>query len=237
VARRFVTLLVLLLAIASSSCRSTSSGTLVFRFDFTAGAQGWVAGFADHHPGDDAFLELTSDYRALPAPLGPGSALFISGNNHTDDLFMFFTREVRGLTPGARYRVTSDVRFATNVPQGCGGVGGSPGESVWLKAGASTTEPRTIVDGEGWLRLTADKGNQAVGGKDLVVLGTIENSRPCELSALVWEVKTLKSATGESEVTASPDGAVWLVAGTDSGFEATTSLFYTSIAITLEPTF
>ena len=230
---RFVALLVLL--VSSSSCRSSPSGTLAFSFDFAAGPQGWTAGFADHRPGDDAFLELVSDYRALPAPLGPASALFISGNNHTDDLFMFFKREARGLTRGARYRVTSEVRIATNVPRGCGGVGGSPGESVWLKAGASTSEPLTIVDGNGTLRLTVDNGNQAVGGADLVVLGTIENSRPCELSALVWEMKTLKSQPGQSTVTASPDGTVWLAVGTDSGFEATTSLFYTAVSITLEP--
>src|SRR5262245_5494661 len=116
-------------------CRSSSpSGAVTFTYDFAAGPQAWTAGFADHHPGDDAFLELVSDYRALPAPLGPGSALYISGNNHTDDLFMFFAREVRGLSPRAQYRVTSEVRIATSIPKGCGGVGGSPGESVFLKA-------------------------------------------------------------------------------------------------------
>src|SRR5262245_6346835 len=85
------------LVLAGAGCKSRADRPMTFAYDFSRGPQGWTAGFADYHPGEESFLELASDYRPLPSPLGPDSALFISGNNHTDDLFMFFTREVTGL--------------------------------------------------------------------------------------------------------------------------------------------
>ncbi len=45
------------------------------------------------------------------------------------------------------------------------GIGGSPGESVYVKAGATTEEPLIIEDSDGWLRMNIDKGNQAGEGQ------------------------------------------------------------------------
>ncbi|MCK5181838.1 MAG: hypothetical protein KAQ73_04800, partial [Dehalococcoidia bacterium] len=36
-------------------------------------------------------------------------------------------------------------------------------------------------------------------------------------------------------VTASPDGELWLLVGTDSGFEGLTGIYYQSIEVTLKP--
>ncbi len=100
-----------------------------FAFDFHLGPQGFTAGFADYPPAHAAIYELTADYRALPAPLEPHSALFLSGVNRSDDLFMFFKGPVGGLRPGALYGVTVGLEIATSTPAGCVGVGGAPGES------------------------------------------------------------------------------------------------------------
>jgi hypothetical protein len=207
--------------------------SVAFTFDFAAGPQGWVAGFADFRPGEEAFLELDSGYRPLPPPLdGTRSALFISGNNHTDDLRMFYKRRVTLPASSTRYTAAFEVEFATNVPKGCGGVGGSPGESVWLKAGASGAEPVTAVQ-DGTLRLSMDIGAQANDGTEGVVLGTIENSVPCEVRDGVivqrWELETRRSGQKVVHVRSAADGGVWLLVGTDSGFEATTSLYYTRV--------
>src|SRR6202008_3825210 len=109
--------------------------------------QAWVGGFADYPVGQDASFELVADYRALRAEVGPGSALFISGNNHSDDLFMFYKRRVDGFIPGHVYRLRFGVVIGTEAPHGCTGIGGAPGESVWLKAGASTIEPMAVNQG------------------------------------------------------------------------------------------
>jgi hypothetical protein len=206
-------------------------------FNFAAGPQEWIAGFADYPAGQEAFMELDSAYKPLAAELGSGRwALFISGNNHSDDLFMFFKRRLSGLKPATTYSATFAVEIATNVPRGCGGAGGSPGASVYLKAGSSTAEPRVVPDGLGTLRLTIDKGNQATGGSNAVVLGNIENSLPCTAEndvARKWELKQLSSRSNAINVETDSDGGLWLLMGTDSGFEATTSLYYTTFHVTL----
>lgn len=233
-------LLVNLVALASLQCRNpVSPEAVTFEFDFAGGAQGWVAGFADYPAGQNAFYELVADHRPLPPSLAARSALYISGNNHSDDLFMFYQRRVAGLRGGARYEAQVDVEIATDVPAGCGGVGGSPGESVFVKAGIAGSEPTVANDGSGSVRLVNfDKGNQGTGGRDALVLGTIANSRPCEIrdGQIVrhWELKSLRTPAPLAFRTGD-QGAAWMLVGTDSGFEATTSLYYTRIVATVRP--
>ena len=138
---------VLLLLFVLPGCSGSTSGEEVL-IDFTLGPQGWIAGFSDYPVGQERFYELDSGYLPLPPPLGAmGSALFISGNNHSDDLFMFYKGKIGGLEPGRAYRASFTVEIATSVPQGCAGIGGSPGESVYLKAGASQVEPAAVNTG------------------------------------------------------------------------------------------
>ena len=71
------------------------------------------------------------------------------------------------------YTVTVSLDVGTNVPAGSFGIGGSPGESVYVKAGASTVEPTVAQDSGGWLRINIDKGNQASEGADMINLGNV----------------------------------------------------------------
>jgi hypothetical protein len=224
---------VLAAAAACGSSTPSPGGSQTFTFVFSAGPQSWTAGFADYPAGQEAFYELSSGYQPLPAPLGPGaSAWFLSGNNHSDDLFMFLKRRVTGLRADAAYTISFTVEIASDVPRGCGGVGGQPGESVHVKAGAAAAEPRTQPDASGHLRLTVDQGNQANDGRDAVVLGTIDNSVVCG-NAPRWELKPLQSRAGALTARTDRDGALWLFTGTDSGFEGRTSIYITRFVATL----
>jgi hypothetical protein len=197
-------------------------------FDFSDGTQGWTAGFADYPPGNESFYELASGYRRLPAPLNSRSGFLVSGSNHSDDLFMYIKRRVDGFEPNTNYQVSFVVEFATDVPTGCGGVGGSPGESVFVKAGASSLEPTTFVDQLGWLRMNIDKGNQANSGANAIVIGNVANSTQCEQNIRRYEIKQLRTPRAVL-VTTDGSGSAWLLVGTDSGFEAVTTLYYTRI--------
>ena len=206
---------------------------LAFTVDFHRGPQGFIAGFADYPPADAEIYELTSDYRRLPPPLESRSALFISGVNRSDDLFMFFKGPVSGLLPGARYQVTVGVEIATDTPAGCVGVGGAPGESVWIKAGVTAVEPFAVPDGS-YLRMNVDVGNQSRGGSQAVVLGDIANSRSCE-QASRWERKSFQGRTTPTPISVPPDGRAWLLFGADSGFESRTSIYFTRARVTFTP--
>lgn len=198
-----------------------------FLFDFAQNAEGWTGDFADYPVGEEEFYELEFGHDTLPEPLDQNQmAIKQSGNNHSDDLFMFMKRKVNGLEPNTVYYITFTVEFATNVPDGTMGVGGSPGESVYLKAGATATEPQKVKDGDNFYRMNIDKSNQAQSGEDMVVIGDFSNDTD-------QDVYTLKTVTNESPFGAATDenGNLWLIIGTDSGFEATTTIFYNSVKV------
>jgi hypothetical protein len=199
--------------------------------EFTSGMDGWLSGFSDYPPNQETFYELQCQQAPLPAGLAAGSGVLVRGNNHSDDLFMYLTREITGLLPTTNYRLDVRVEIGTNAPSDCGGIGGSPGTSVHFKIGASATKPTSTSDGQGILRLNLDKGQQSVGGADLKVVGDISNSLHCPDST--YQTKTL-SLSGFS-VRSAANGSLWLVVGTDSGFEGLTSLYYDKITATLSP--
>ncbi len=232
-----MTLLIgLLIGVLSAGCRSLPSDTgeaVTFRFDFDEGPLGFVAGFADYPPAHEEIYELTSGHRALPAPLESRSGLFLSGVNRSDDLFMFFKGPIDGLTPGVSYAVEVSVEIATSTPAGCVGVGGAPGESVWIKAGVTAEEPAAVLEGS-HLRMNIDIGRQSNGGTQAVVLGNVANSRQCEQSR-EWELKALERQSTPAGTSVSADGRAWFLIGVDSGFESRTEVYFTGASVTLTP--
>ena len=213
------------------SSDGTDAATVTFAFD--RGEHGFVADFADFPPADREEYDLISAYRALPHPFESRSALFIGGDNHSDDLFMFFKGQVGGLVPRARYAVSVGVEIATDVPAGCVGIGGAPGESVYVKAGASDVEPVPALEG-GYLRMNIDVGNQSRGGENAAVLGDVANARACEESRQ-WELKTFPMQSIPARITASPTGRTWLLFGVDSGFEGRTEVYFTRATVVFAP--
>jgi hypothetical protein len=224
----------------STTGPSGPGGAVTFSFEFAKGAQNWQAGFAEYRAGQESFMKLTADYRSLPESLGSGSALFISGWNYSDDLFMFYKRRVTGLQASATYAAQFEVEIATDVPHTCGGPG-RPGEDVFLKAGATPLEPLTTIGSDGGrvVLVNVDQGVQANSGRNAVVLGTIENTVPCEfvdgLLIRRWELKTFRSTPHALSVQADDQGRVWLIVGTDSAFEAQTAIYYTRVSVTFSP--
>lgn len=205
-------------------------GDVEFDFNFGSGAEGWTAGYADLPVGyDQSLFELESAHRSLPQGL-EGSAIYIQGHNRSDDLFMFLKRQIDGLEPSATYSVSVSIDLAANVPLGTFGIGGSPGESVFVKAGASSFEPLAEPGSEDHLRMNIDKGNQAGDGSQMRVIGDVANP---EVVGDEYRIKNLSSGPDLLNVTADSEGRAWLIVGTDSGFEGLTSLYYDRISFAL----
>ena len=228
-----VTLLIASFASGSPSLSGEPGDTTSLAFDFNRGPQGFVGAFADYPPADASIYELLSDHRTLPPPLESHSGLFLSGVNRSADLFMFLTGPLSGLRPGALYAVTVTAEIATDTPAGCFGVGGAPGESVWIKAGVTAVEPLPVREGS-YLRMNIDIGRQSGSGEHAVVLGNIANSRSCE-QPRQWELKTYEGRSMPEPVAIPGDGRVWLLIGADSGFEARTEIYFTRVSVSFAP--
>ncbi|MCE0723287.1 MULTISPECIES: hypothetical protein [Legionella] len=196
--------------------------------------------FADYPKGEEKFFELQFKNDAkLPYEINTSlHALKISGNNHSDDLFMYAYKKVKDLKPNTTYRVSFSLEFASNAPDGSTGVGGSPGDSVYVKIGAVSHKPLRYVDDLNHYRINLDKGNQALDGKDMLTIGSFG----VDTANSVYRLKTLPYLPTEEIQTklanyttrTNDKGEVWLVLGTDSGFESTTTIFYTSLSVTFK---
>ena len=206
--------------------------TVELTYDFQNDNQSWEGDFADYPVGEESFYELSYEHSNLPIPLNTNlGALKQSGSNHSDDLFMFIRRQINGLEPNTHYKVSYEIEFASNIADGMIGVGGSPGEGVTIKAGATNIKPEKIVGDYDYLDyvMNIDKGNQANGGSDMVVVGDFSNDTN-------QNEYTLKSLVANDILTVptNSSGELWLVVGTDSGFEATTTIYYNLIEVNLE---
>jgi hypothetical protein len=227
-------------AIQGARCNSEEEFGESRSIAFERGAQGFTALFADKPPGEEEFYELDFAHEALPAPLQARRGLRLSGNNHSDDLAMLVKGTMGGLRPDTLYRLELEMELASDVPAGCAGVGGSPGEGMYMKLGASTQEPlalpSTLPGDGGWLRLNIDYGQQSTSGANALVVGILSNSYSCDDSTEApWELKTLSTRGQSLRVRSDTQGRIWLVAGSDSAFEGRSDWYITALRARFEP--
>ena len=226
-------LVLLNMAAGGSLAAAVSADSSSVKFDFETDDAGFTPIYADYpcSEGVEEFYEFQHDYGKVPID-GAGNGIFISGNNHSDDLFMGYVKALKGFSPARTYHFTVSFQLATDVEGGMVGVGGSPGESVTVKCGVTPTEPAALPIEDGgvaYVRLNLDAGRQSNGGRDMVAVGNMakeENNRPGEYE--------FKEFTAEFDTAANVLGEVYLVIGTDFAFEATTSYYLDDISVTWE---
>lgn len=230
---RSIAVICLILLCNGCSLSDDSPGISVFSasFDFNQSQGGWEADFTDlpSDPGDSSLYELKFAYTDLPPHLGPRKSIMLSGNNHSDDLFMFIKKKITGLVPNTAYNLVFEIELASNAKAGLAGIGGAPGESVYLKAGATKIEPLKIIQGDQYV-LNVDKGNQISSGANAIKIGDI--AIPSSATDYTLITRSNASSSDQPFIAQSNDaGEMWLLVGTDSGFEGTTTVYYTKVNV------
>ena len=205
-----------------------------YNFTFETDNEGWLVDYADYPVSSASdsisFYELLNSHSALPLSIIPGQyGIKIRGNNHSDDLFMFLKKKITGLNPNTTYKVNYNIDIASNAPTNAAGVGGSPGEGVVVKAGATIIEPRKVVNA-GTYRMNIDKANQDLPGPDMDTVGNIG----VDDTTTVYHLIHRNNTTHPFQVTTDATGELWLVIGTESGYEAVTELYYANINVRLD---
>lgn len=219
--------------IDGSHCRRDWSQSLRWRPALESGPA-FEALFLDYPDGSEDFYELSWGRSSLPEPWQALTGMRISGDNHSDDLMMVLMRPLDGLEPNTTYRVGLEMQFATQVPDNCVGVGGSPGEGVFMRMGAASEKPDYVVE-DGFRRATLDLGQQARPGEDAVSVGDMANGADesfCTGDA-PWRLKRVSTADQDFSVTSDETGRIWVYGLSDSGFEATTTWYLTEFVVRL----
>ncbi len=219
---------------ADDTVQSGEKSTTTFTYNFNLSQEDWDGGFADC-PVDNSFYNLMFSWKNAPGTLKAtfGKCLYISGDNHSDDLFMFVKKQVTGLTPNTTYQLNFNFDIINDVPEGLFGIGGSPGESVYMKFGAVNYEPLAVLDETetSWI-MNIDKGNQSVSGTDMLNIGTVANPN-VDINNPKYAAKNFDSYTigFNFQITTDANGSAWVIIGTDSGFEGVTEVYYDNVTV------
>lgn len=195
---------------------------------FTSTQNGWEGDVSDYGVEQQSLIEFSFTHTALPAPLDQAQkSLRVFGRNRSDDLFMFVRKQLTGLAPNTDYKLQFDIDMASKYPSNSFGIGGSPGSSVFLKAGASAIKPEKVLENN-FYHLSVDKGHQSDEGKAVSLLGNVANGKDVE------EYTLIKRSNKEQPLTARTNdkGELWVFVGTDSGFEGDQALYYSRIKVT-----
>ncbi|MFF2089206.1 stalk domain-containing protein [Paenibacillus sp. NPDC058174] len=211
------------------------TGSKTYRYSFDKDLEGWSGHFADLPVNyDQSIYELAFAREAIP-DTGSSAAnygLKLKGMNRSDDLFMFLTKKVDGLAKNTTYNAKLEFAMYTKEAGEMIGVGGAPGESLYIKAGVVATEPKTVQTndrGESYYRMNLDKGNQATDGKDMKLVG---NAVKPDSGKEGYQRKTF---TYNVKVKTDNNGQLFIIIGSDSGYEGLTTLYFDDISLTLTP--
>lgn len=214
------------LALFTACNHGDDRGLLIFSkdYDFNESDYGWEAGFADYPAGpDSALFELKYDYTDQVGILTKRSFM-LQGNNVNRDLFMYLKKRVDGLAPGKDYTITFSVELASS----CASFSTLTSGAVYLKAGAVSTEPFSLIQGGDYV-INIDKGDEGTGGQDVISLGDIVTSD--KTSSLVLLTRNNTMANSRYVARTNENGELWLIIGTDSDLEGATTLFYTRVNV------
>jgi hypothetical protein len=160
------------------------------------------------------------------SPIPPHQvALHLFGNNVSDDLFVYVTKQLAGLLPNRAYSVQVEATLISDT----GNVGGS---SHIIKLGASTVEPSSIVvieDAAPYYRMNVDIGGSSTSGKNAVTSGNLSGTGGPNPELELVTFKTPRPVVVQSDA----NGDLWLLVGVDSAFEVLTEVYYTEINATV----
>ncbi|MBD2752313.1 hypothetical protein [Spirosoma validum] len=205
---------------------------LPYQSNFQYDSNGWSANIVDYGTAQDTSMRFKAAWTSLPTPLdGSRKSLMLESMNRSDDAFMFLKKKVTGLQPNTDYSLLFEIELASQYATNSVGIGGSPGGSVYLKAGATSIEPVKELK-DNYYSLNVDKGAQATDGKDAITLGNVGIGDDVTGYKLITRSNANKPFTARSN----NNGELWLLVGTDSGFEGLTTLYYSSIKVTTKST-
>lgn len=232
--KRSYLFLMMAVALPFSSCNKDDNDPKVIIQEtiFNDGADGWEAVYAEYPDGQEEFYELESGLKNLPAQLDQTKKAFmLSGNNHSDALQMFLVKRLDGLSPQTHYIVETGIELASKYPDGSVGIGGSPGNSVYLVS-KFATNGYELQEGENEhdnIKLFLKEIDSVPESVMTMDLGDVS----IQSDEYEYQLITREKSSSPNVVQSDAQGKLWAIIGTWSGFEGISTLYYTKIKITL----
>lgn len=221
----------------TSTAPAKEKQSFLLTYDFSESDLSFSIDTADHDVEHQLNEKITSEIANLPSPYEYRKGIMFQWNNYSDDIKGFITKKITGLNVNSQFNVNFNVEVLTFMSDACVGIGGSPGESVRIKAALLAEEPNKIIDysqSSPMYRIDIDDGQS--GGDDVVVLGHIGLPIPCDdnfFANPVWEIKPLTNDDA-FVMTANSNGEAWVYVSIDSGFEGESTFYVAAVELQLQ---
>lgn len=219
-----ITAVIVLFVVLSCGNNLDQPDPVEFFFGFEEGTEGWEGGYAGYRTNEEKFTEFQFEYDTVPGQ--KKGALKLSAQNSSNGLFMFIKRKITGLEPEKVYFLTFDIEFAAAVSVKDAGDDETNEGRFVMKAGATGSEPLKQRDENSVYNLNISKGSNEKSGDDMMIVA--------EFSYETGDGEyKLQTVTNESPfgVETDENGNLWLIIGTDSPFEGSTTVFYNNLKI------
>ncbi len=224
-----IAFLFLFILVSSCDVLEPDPEVVTFEYDFTQADHNWEVFYSDYTDPEINQAELQTDYTSLPAGLTEtGNAHFASVLNHPENFKILYRLRVDNLAPFAPYEVRYTIRFATNVPSGCGDIGEPAGEDQYVLARSHVVKPDTtnILQLGPTALLNIQYFDNPQNWLENSITDDITNSRSCN-EPRQFEIKEIRTKSDHNSVTADSNGRMWLIFGTHSDFPGDTSVYFT----------
>ncbi len=201
-------------------------------FTFLDNAGGWVQGYTDYPLDSGASLDFTFNRQQMPNDTSE-YGLRISGRDNNRDLFMYMWREIGPLEANTTYDLVITVDFIGENLETDTEQDDSPGNVVYLKAGAVNFLPSESISADdtelGYIGIVPnfDKGNDANSGTDMLAFGTLTLPNAGQVNDPV--VSVFNSVP--FRITTNSQGNLYLLVGTDSQSDLHHAIIYDRIFV------
>jgi hypothetical protein len=195
--------------------------------DFTTGTHGWVHGFSDFPATaeDSVRFALKYEYKDVG---GRGKAITLSGNNENKDLFFFIKKQLTGLPANANFTITFEVDV---ICESKNAIYNSVGQNIYLKAGASPTEPKSVIDA-GNFEMNIDKGSiNEESGVDMMAIGNLVTSPNGLEYVAITRTNTFTDMPFQAK--SNSKGELWLIVGADSDYQGLCGVNFSKVSAVL----
>ncbi len=221
--KKWIVLVGLIIAIYFVACNNAADPLPITFFDstFQEGTDDWTGDFAYYESGQDSSVKFNISLANIPFRTDSTlRGLRVEGTNTGDSLFWFIKRKITGLDPTLTYKVAYRINLSTSYPDTVG----SSGRITYIKAGASTEEPKKVLS-SGYYNTSILKGAIGRNGTEMLLLGNAGN----KLDSVAYRSIVRDNANLAVEVKPNAAGEIWLCVGTETKYKGQILLFFDRI--------
>jgi len=213
----------LIMVIYFVACKNATDPLPITFFDstFQEGTDDWTGDYAYYKSGQDSAVKFNVSLADIPFRTDSTlRGLRVAGTNTGDSLFWFIKRKITGLDPTLTYKVAYRINLTTSYPDTIG----SSGRITYIKAGATTEEPKKILSA-GFYDTSVLKGAIGKSGTEMLVLGNVGN----KIDSIAYRSIVRDNANLAVEVKPNAAGEIWLCVGTETTYKGQILLFFDRI--------